>query len=312
MTLNNLESDSNLLVVHSVYAFVVVIILLVIMDRFEKKYVHRDPSLQTTVMIKNFPVHRVLAEHSIRGRPHLVLARLETYFTRVLKILPSNFQIYLTFDVSDLEKLGKRYNKYSECVDYVVRKNSRHSKSSSVSQEALDDLVELSNVASRNSAAELPMGNANELNLDEIKITVEEPFHSEELHDGQMSRVEQAASNNGSVTNKSSPSPSEVVEKSYVMDSKEIEARQNGSKRKSLSPSLGYLFFQRTINCFLLASSSLHDLTAAVVISCAPVLPGFSFNVTNTACSVTLHCLHVVCSPKLQFQVSNGAPKTNT
>ncbi|XP_063713500.1 uncharacterized protein LOC134841438 isoform X2 [Symsagittifera roscoffensis] len=224
LTLNNLEPDSNLLVVHSIYAFAMCIFILVIMDRFEKKYVHEDPSMQTTVLVKNFPIRRALFESGIKGKPHLLLSRLETYFTRVLKILPSNFQIYLTFDVSDLEKLVKRYYKYTECIDYVMRKNEKARLSKREQQLDAKEQVELNSLPRSK-----PEESRDIISFDDVMITVE----NQEVG----ADAEEVVGANG---DEESPSPSEVVEKSYVMDSREFAARQNSSS-KHLQPVSNYL-----------------------------------------------------------------------
>ena len=127
------------------------------MERFDRKYVRKEASKQTTVLVRNFPITRILQEPSVQGKPHLVINKLENYFMKVLKVLPANFQIYLVYDVGDLEKLVKQYNKFTECVEYVLRKNAKKSVAdASAGTSSEDNTIELSSLAtcSKNASTE--------------------------------------------------------------------------------------------------------------------------------------------------------------
>ena len=136
----------------------------------------------------------------------------------MLKILPSNFQIYLTFDVSDLEKLVKRYYKYTECIDYVMRKNEKARLSKREQQLDAKEQVELNSLPRSK-----PEESRDIISFDDVMITVE----NQEVG----ADAEEVVGANG---DEESPSPSEVVEKSYVMDSREFAARQNSSSKRKL------------------------------------------------------------------------------
>ena len=154
--------------------------MFIIMERFDRKYVRKEASKQTTVLVRNFPISRILQEPSVQGKPHLVINKLENYFIRVLKLLPANFQIYLVYDVGDLEKLVKQYNKFTECLEYVLRKNANKTAevtaAGTSSSQSDDNTIELSSVAtcSKNASSEKEFTNvinADITNDGEIDIT---------------------------------------------------------------------------------------------------------------------------------------------